>query len=332
VIRVLVVDDSPVVRRVLTDALHRHRDFEVVGGAEDPYAAREAVLRLRPDVLTLDLELPRMDGLRFLEKLMRHFPIPTVVVSSRVATHPETAARALALGAAGVVAKPAPNVAPGAPEFGEALAAAVRAAAARARRVLAIGASTGGPVALERVLSALPAHAPGTVVVQHMPGAFTASFAERLNAACTIEVREARDGDAVVPGLALIAPGGRHLVLQRAAADDAARGAHYTVRVKDGPPVHHQRPAVDVLFESVARHVGADAVGVLLTGMGADGAKGLLAMRAAGAHTVAQDEATSVVFGMPREAIRLGAACEVSALSDVPTAVLRALTRLPRAA
>jgi two-component system chemotaxis response regulator CheB len=165
-----------------------------------------------------------------------------------------------------------------------------------------------------------------------MPEAFTASFADRLNAACTIAVREARDGDAVVPGLALVAPGGRHLVLQRATAAEAARGAHYVVRVKDGPLVHHQRPAVDVLFESVARHAGADAVGVLLTGMGADGAKGLLAMRTAGAHTVAQDEATSVVFGMPREAIRLGAACEVSALPDVPAAVLRALTRLPRAA
>jgi two-component system chemotaxis response regulator CheB len=187
-------------------------------------------------------------------------------------------------------------------------------------RVLAIGASTGGTQAIEQVLTRLPAHAPGTVIVQHMPEHFTAAFARRLDALCAMEVREARDGDAVVPGVALVAPGGRHMVLQRS-------GARYVARVKDGPPVHHQRPAVDVLFQSVARHAGRNAVGVLLTGMGADGAKGLLAMREAGAHTVAQDEQSCVVFGMPREAIRLGAAAEVVGLPHVAPAILRALVR-----
>ena len=355
-IRVLVVDDSAVVRRVLSDELARHAGLAVVGTAADPYAAREQIARLRPDVVTLDVEMPRMDGLSFLARLRRHLPVPVVVVTSHGAEG-ETAAAALALGAAAVVGKPgadhAPNAAAAVRALGADLARAVRAAhaaqgpspagspgagvgdaavdgapdalgtspaacRASARAVLAVGASTGGTQAIERVLRALPADAPGAVIVQHMPAAFTAAFARRLDGLCAVRVREARDGDPVEPGVALVAPGGRHLVLR------PAGGPGYVARVRDGPPVHHQRPAVDVLFQSVARHAGREAVGVLLTGMGADGARGLLAMREAGAHTVAQDEATSVVFGMPREAARLGAAAEVAALDDVGAAVLRA--------
>jgi two-component system chemotaxis response regulator CheB len=343
VIRVLVVDDSALVRKILSDELSRHPDVEVVGTAIDPYVAREKIARLRPDVLTLDVEMPRMDGLSFLARLMRHFPLPVVVVSSLTPRDSERAVRALALGAVEVIAKPgSPFAAQG---IGDELARAVRTAsrarvAPRAERpapatappppadarldtahtVLAIGASTGGTQAIEQVLTQLPAGAPGAVIVQHMPEHFTAAFARRLDGLCAVEVREARDGDAVVPGVALIAPGGRHMVLQRS-------GARYVARIKDGPPVHHQRPAVDVLFQSVARHAGRNAVGVILSGMGADGAKGLLAMREAGAHTVAQDEQSSVVFGMPREAIRLGAAAEIVGLPQIAPAILRALVR-----
>jgi two-component system chemotaxis response regulator CheB len=345
--RVLVVDDSAFVRHVLSAELARHPDLEVVGTAPDPYVAREKIARLAPDVLTLDIEMPRMDGLSFLAKLMRHHPLPVVVVSSLTPAHSDTAVRALALGAIEVIAKPGSAMAVHGVTAD--LARAVRAAAsARVTRrvepagaapelpaaaplldtthkVLAIGASTGGTQAIERVLRGLPPDAPGTVIVQHMPEHFTAAFATRLDGVCAMRVREGRDGDVVVPGVALVAPGGRHMVLQRS-------GARYTVRVKDGPPVHHQRPAVDVLFQSVARHAGANAVGAILTGMGADGARGLLAMREAGAHTIAQDEATCVVYGMPREAARLGAAAEVAALGDVARALLRALASAGRGA
>jgi two-component system chemotaxis response regulator CheB len=340
VIRVLVVDDSALVRKLLSEELGRHADIEVVATAADPYVAREKIVRLRPDVVTLDVEMPRMDGLSFLAKLMRHLPTPVVVVSSLAPKDSEVAVRALALGAIEVIAKPGSAFA--VQGVTADLARAVRtAAAARVGRretpptagaavtpasalletthtVLAVGASTGGPQAIERVLRALPANAPGTVIAQHMPAHFTAAFAARLDGVCAMHVREAADGDAVVPGVALVAPGGRHLVLQRS-------GARYVTRVKDGPPVHHQRPAVDVLFQSVARHAGRNAIGVLLTGMGVDGARGLLAMREAGAHTIAQDEATAVVYGMPREAVRLGGATEVTPLDDVPAAVLQAL-------
>ena len=341
-IRVLVVDDSALVRRVLSEELGRERDIEVIGTATDPYAARDKIVRLQPDVVTLDVEMPRMDGLSFLAKLMTHYPIPVVVVSSLTPRDGENAVRALALGAVEVVAKPGSSLST--PDVGGELARAVRHAAgvhvaALARRednaraaappslaarlrtthqVLAIGASTGGTQAIERVLRGLPADAPGTMIVQHMPEHFTAAFAKRLNQLCAVEVREARDHDPVVPGVALIAPGGRHLVLQ-------ASGAHYVARVKDGPPVHHQRPAVDVLFQSVARGAGPNAVGVILTGMGADGARGLLAMRQAGARTIAQDEASCVVFGMPKEAIRAGAAERVLPLDAIADEVLALL-------
>jgi two-component system, chemotaxis family, protein-glutamate methylesterase/glutaminase len=342
-IRVLVVDDSAVVRKVLSEALSRFSDIEVVGTATDPFVARDKIVALAPDVLTLDVEMPRMDGLSFLEKLMRHKPMPVVVVSSITPRQSEAAVRALALGAVEVVSKP--GSAYSVPEVGDRLVHAIRAAAlarfdtpvrtsatapsiataesilARVQtthRVIAIGASTGGTKAIEEVLKELPPTTPGTLIVQHMPAGFTASFAKRLDQICPMEVREAKDGDAVLPGVALVAPGGFHMMLQRS-------GATLQVRVKDGPQVHHQRPAVDVLFDSVSRASGCNAIGVLLTGMGADGARGLLAMRDAGAHTIAQDERSCVVYGMPKEAAEMGAAVEVLPLHRVARGVLSAL-------
>ncbi len=346
-IRVLVVDDSALVRSVLSEELGRFPDIEVVGTATDPFVARDRILELHPDVLTLDVEMPRMDGLSFLERLMRHHPIPVVIVSSLTPEHSDAALRALDLGAIDVVSKP--GSAYSVPEVGRDLVRAIRAAAharlpkprahgglpaapaasssntgdalARLRttnRLLAIGASTGGTKAIETVLRALPASAPGTVIVQHMPAGFTRAFAQRLNGVCTIEVREAADGDLVTPGLALIAPGNQHMVVQR-------NGAQFVARLKDGPPVHHQRPAVDVLFQSVARAAGRNAVGVVLTGMGADGARGMRAMYDAGAWTIAQDEASCVVYGMPREAVALGGVHEVKPLDRVAHAAVAAL-------
>lgn len=340
--RVLIVDDSALVRRVLTEGLSKYPDIEVVGTASDPYIARERIVQLSPDVVTLDIEMPRMDGLSFLSKLMRHYPIPVIVVSSLTTEHSETALRALALGAIDVIAKPGSMSAT--TEVADELAKSIRVAAqARVQRpldlaegllkprrpiaqldisqqIIAIGASTGGTQAIETLLRQFPSDAPGTVIVQHLPELFTASFARRLNEQCSIHVREAKDGDVIVAGLALIAPGDKHLVLQQS-------GAHWVARVKDGPRIHHQRPAVDVLFQSVARAAGHRAVGVLLTGMGADGARGLLAMREAGAHTIAQDEASCVVFGMPREAIRLDAAVEVLPLDRIAKQLLFAASR-----
>lgn len=341
VVRVLIVDDSALVRRILSDALSKHDDIEVVGTATDPYVARERIAQLRPDVITLDIEMPRMDGLSFLSKLMRHFPLPVVVVSSLTPQNSETALRALALGAVEVIAKPGSSLAAG--DVAEELVRAVR-AASQARvvkrvdtadtppvpgrsaiaslnttnKIIALGASTGGTQALEQVLRRFPVDAPGTVIVQHMPEHFTLSFAKRLDQVCAMRVQEAKDGDYVVPGLALVAPGGKHLVLQ-------ASGARWAVRVKDGPKVHHQRPAVDVLFQSVARSAGRNAVGALLTGMGADGAKGMLAMREAGAYTVAQNEETCVVYGMPREAVKIDAAVDVLPLDRIADALLNAI-------
>jgi two-component system, chemotaxis family, protein-glutamate methylesterase/glutaminase len=336
VIRVLVVDDSAVVRKLLSRELSEYPDVQVVGTAVDPYAARERIARLQPDVITLDIEMPRLDGLSFLEALMKHHPIPVVVVSSVTPEKSEQALRALALGAVDVISKPGSAFT--IPETSGRLIQAIR-AAARARpqrlvedhaprrargvlttthKVIAIGASTGGTQAIERVLREFPADAPGTVICQHMPPLFTAAFAQRLNDGCAVEVREARDGDVLVPGLCLVAPGDLHMLLQRS-------GARYSIRVKNGPPVHHQRPSVDVLFDSVARAAGANAVAALLTGMGADGAAGLLSLRTAGARTLAQDEASCVVFGMPREAIRLQAAEQVVPLDRVASTLFKFL-------
>jgi two-component system, chemotaxis family, protein-glutamate methylesterase/glutaminase len=343
VIRVLVVDDSAVVRKVLTGEISKYPDFEVVGSAVDPYDARDKIVRLRPDVITLDLEMPRMDGISFLGKLMKHYPLPVVVVSSQAPHGSRTAMTALELGAVEIVPKPGTQYS--VPDVGRHLVHALRAAAAArivprqaepppiaratkaepahsqglvhtTHKIVAVGASTGGTQAIETVLRSLPADIPGTVIVQHMPEKFTAAFAERLDGVCAMSIREAVDGDRVVPGLALIAPGNKHMILQRS-------GATYHVRVKDGPRVHHQRPSVDVLFQSVAQHAGQNAIGVLLTGMGADGAKGLLAMRQNGARTIAQDEDSCVVFGMPREAINIGAAELVLPLTQVADTLIQ---------
>lgn len=342
-IRVLVVDDSAVMRALLRAELARADDIEVVGEAADPYEARREILRLSPDVVTLDLDMPRMDGLSFLARLMRHHPLPVVVVSSLTPSNSDAALRALSLGAVEVIAKPDP--ASPAHVLRGTLVRAIR-VAARAKvtahnnheptrntrpqsdavaptvrnvpSVIAIGASTGGPTAIEHVLRAMPAHAPPIVVVQHMPEGFTSAFAGRLNERCALRVKEARDGDLLQPGDAVIAPSGRHMLV-------LGQERELRIAVRAGPPVQHHRPAIDVLFHSVAQAVGPTAVGVLLTGMGADGAGGMRALRAAGAHTIAQDEETSVVFSMPAEAIRSGGACEVLPLHCIAAAVLQPL-------
>lgn len=344
-IKVLIVDDSAIVRKVLTEELSKFEDIQVVGSAMDPYVARDKILELHPDVLTLDLEMPRMDGLSFLAKLMKHYPMPVIVVSSLAPHNSEVALKALELGAVDVIAKPGTQFS--VPDVSRTLVRAIRGASmakiqqrsseeveARAtpgkkpsasvhqfrttNKILAIGASTGGTTALETVLRGLPADIPGTVIVQHMPEVFTKTFSDRLNNVCSMRVQEAKDGDPVSPGLALVAPGGKHMVLQQS-------GALNIVRLKDGPMVHYQRPAVDVLFQSVARHVGRNAVGVILTGMGADGAKGLLDMKENGAFTLAQDEKSCVVFGMPKEAIKMGAVDRIASLTDMADAILEAL-------
>ncbi len=344
-IKVLVVDDSALVRKLLTEELSRYDDITVVGTAADPYAAREKIVALKPDVITLDVEMPRMDGLSFLAKLMKHYPVPVIIVSSLTPANSDAAIRALSLGAVDVIGKP--GSATSVPDISRQLVQSIR-AASRARlqrrvdpagsgpiparqapalsglsmthKIIALGASTGGTQALEAVLKRLPAAMPGIVICQHMPERFTTSFAQRLNGCCALDVREAKDGDAVVPGVALVAPGNFHMML-------TLSGAQYQVRVKDGPRVHHQRPAVDILFSTVAKHAGRNAIGAIFTGMGADGAKGLLQMREAGAHTIAQDEASCVVFGMPREAIKLGAAVDVLPLHEIADALQAAVAQ-----
>ena len=341
-IRVLIVDDSAVVRKVLSDELSKYRDIEVVGTAIDPYVARDKIVKLHPDVITLDVEMPRMDGLSFLAKLMKHYPTPVVIVSSLTPEGSASAVRALQLGAVEVISKPGSRYS--VPDVGRQLVRAIRIAAgarpaphfgpepgsakittppllpsAINNRMIAIGASTGGTQAIEKVLTGLPANCPGVAIVQHMPEHFTATFAERLNEVCEMQVREARDSDQIRQGLALVAPGNRHLIVQKDAGE-------YIVRVKDGAMVHHQRPSVDVLFYSVASNIGSNAIGVLLTGMGADGAKGLLAIRENGGTTIVQDEETCVVFGMPKEAIKLQAAMEVAPLQKISHAILSRLT------
>jgi two-component system chemotaxis response regulator CheB len=340
--RVLIVDDSAIVRKILAEALAGEVDLEVVGTAPDPYVARDKILTLQPDVLTLDIEMPRMDGLTFLKKLMQFHPLPTVVISSLAQPSCRAALEALEFGAVEVLAKPGGPYSVG--ELRHTLAEKIRAAAASRPRpatvaaspvapaaaptpapadrsflppetVIAIGASTGGTEAIASVLLRLPANTPGILVTQHIPPGFSRAFAERLNANCRMDVKEAEDGDALRDGLALVAPGDFHMVLRRAAG-------RFIVNVRKGPRVCYQRPSVDVLFQSVSETAAARAIGVLLTGMGSDGAQGLLRMRQAGAHTIAQDEASCVVFGMPREAIALGAAAQVLPLSAVAAAIL----------
>jgi two-component system chemotaxis response regulator CheB len=347
--RVLIVDDSALMRQLLTRIINSDPMLEVVGTAGDPYDAREQIKALNPDVLTLDIEMPKMDGLTFLEKLMRGHPMPVVMISSLTDRGAETTLRALSLGAVDYVSKPKLDVSTGTIEQTEEIISKIKTAAkikvrmpinaqpatwfspegkltetpairfSATHKVVAIGASTGGTEALKDLLTALPADFPGIVMVQHMPEAFTRPFAARLNSLCRINVQEARDGDRILSGHALLAPGGHQMEVVR-------RGMEYSVRVYRGERVNRHLPSVDVLFSSCARQLGKNVLGVLLTGMGADGAKGMMEMKEVSAHTIAQDEATCVVFGMPREAILLGAVEQVLPLGRIPAALLQKLS------
>jgi two-component system chemotaxis response regulator CheB len=341
-IRVLVVDDSAIVRKILTESLAAEPDLEVVGSAPDPYVARDKILALEPDVLTLDIEMPRMDGLTFLKKLMHYRPLPVIVISSIGRASCQTAIEAMRLGAVEVLAKPSGPYSVG--ELRTVLAMKIRAAAAsRIRKadvpetvpsaepqplspsafhsssIIAVGASTGGTEAIETILTQLPEQVPGIVVTQHIPAGFSRAFADRLDQLCRIEVREAADGDYLIPGRALVAPGDYHMLLRKTSAG-------YRVAIRSGPRVCYQRPSVDVLFASVAEAAGARAVGVILTGMGSDGAEGMLKMKNAGAYNIAQDEASCTVFGMPNEAIRAGAIDQILPLNRIASGLLAALT------
>lgn len=323
-IRVLIVDDSPTVRRILSDTLAGDRGFSVVGCAPDPFVARDMILELKPDVVTLDIEMPRMDGLTFLRKIMRYNPLPVVIISSLGQAGCRTALSALEYGAVEVLAKPSGSSSVG--DLVHVLPAKLRAAVIAKRRpvdlppavaqlhsgvfadrIIAIGASTGGTEAIARVLKQFPSNAPPVVVAQHLPPKFSAAFAERLNELCQIEVKEAAEGDELRPGRALIAPGDFHLVLKNRRA----------VSLSGGPKVCYQRPSVDVMFASVAEKWGNACAAALLTGMGTDGAEGMKRLRDGGAFTVAQDEASCVVFGMPGEAIRIGAARSIAHLDRI---------------
>ena len=346
-IKVLVVDDSAVVRQVVTGLLNADPGIEVIGAVADPLLAMTRMKVQWPDVIVLDIEMPRMDGITFLKKIMSERPTPVVICSTLTEKGAQTSMAALAAGAVAIITKPKLGLKQFLNDASDDLITAVKAAAqanvkrlvAREKlsadailaapegpgamvrtteRVVAIGTSTGGTQALEQVLTSLPRVAPGIVIVQHMPEKFTAEFAARLNGLCQIEVREARTNDRVVQGLALIAPGGKHMLLRR-------NGAQYFVDVINGPTVNRHRPSVDVLFRSVAKCAGANALGVIMTGMGDDGAAGLLEMRIAGAQTVAQDEASCVVYGMPKEAVKRGAVAKTVPLSAVSREILQQL-------
>ena len=352
-IKVMIVDDSAVVRSVISEILQRQPDIRVIGTAPDPVFALQKMNTQWPDVLILDVEMPRMDGITFLRQVMRQRPTPTVICSSLTTQGAETTLQALKAGAVSIVTKPTVGLSDFLRNQDDDLVAAVRGAAqanvkrlhsvasdgdsgaltqkltadaildapsntprlARTTdRVIAIGTSTGGTQALEYLLPRLPASTPGLVIVQHMPAQFTKSFADRLNSLCRIEVKEARSGDRVITGRALIAPGGLHMLLKR-------NGAQYMVDILDGPPVSRHKPSVDVLFRSVAKAAGANALGVIMTGMGDDGARGMKEMLEAGAETLAQDEQSCIVFGMPKEAIRHGGVRQVAHLRDLPALI-----------
>jgi two-component system chemotaxis response regulator CheB len=357
-IKVLCVDDSALIRSLMTEIINSQPDMTVVATAPDPLVARDLIKQHNPDVLTLDVEMPRMDGLDFLEKLMRLRPMPVVMVSSLTERGSEITLRALELGAVDFVTKPKVGIRDGMLDYSEKLADKIRAAArARVRqaapvqhaaaaaghagaaahaaspaplfnnplvsteKLIIVGASTGGTEAIREVLVPLPPDAPAVLIAQHMPPGFTKSFAQRLNGLCRITVKEAEHGERVLPGHAYIAPGHAHLLLARS-------GANYIAHLSDDPPVNRHRPSVDVLFRSAAQHAGKNAVGVILTGMGRDGAAGLLDMRKAGAYTLAQDEASCIVFGMPREAIAMGAADEIASLSEMSRRVMARLSAM----
>ncbi len=340
-IRAVVVDDSALVRSLLTEIINRQPDMECVGAASDPYVAREMIRNLNPDVITLDVEMPRMDGIDFLSKLMRLRPMPVLMVSTLTERGADVTLRALELGAVDFVAKPKIGVSDGLQQLAQEITEKIRVAAkAHVRKlsqpapspaspgearpaapissigrlstekIIFIGASTGGTEATRELLVNLPADSPAVMITQHMPAGFTKSYATRLNGLCKIAVKEAQDGERVLPGHAYIAPGGHHLSVERS-------GANYIARVQDGEPVNRHKPSVEVLFKSAARVVGPNALGIMLTGMGADGARAMKEMRDAGSYNYVQDEASCVVFGMPREAIQAGAAHEVLPLTQI---------------
>ncbi|MGR3176356.1 MAG: protein-glutamate methylesterase/protein-glutamine glutaminase [Candidatus Scalindua sp.] len=358
-IKVLIVDDSAVVRKILSSALSKYPDIEIVGTAPDPFIARNKIIQFKPDVLTLDVEMPRMDGITFLRKLMTHYPIPTIMVSSLTQEGCDATLKALEVGAIDFVAKPTSRLGSDVGDVIDELHTKIKhASRANIRalhnpagnsnnnnksgrtvqpktgipdngqesrqnytvfkgthKIILIGASTGGTEALKEVLIRMPPNSPAIAIVQHMPEMFTKAFADRLDSLCAISVKEGKHGDRLIPGQAIIAPGNYHMGIKKC-------GAMYKVEMEQGPPIHHQRPAVDVLFDSAAKYVGPNAIGVLMTGMGDDGATGLLKMKKSGAGTIAQDEDSCVVFGMPKEAIKLGAADKIVSLHNIPNNII----------
>ncbi len=339
-IKVLIVDDSAIVRKIFTSELSREDGISVIGTAPDPYVARDKIVKLKPDVVTLDIEMPRMDGLTFLKKIMRYAPLPVIIVSSLSTKGSKIALEALSYGALEVISKPTTAYSVG--DLSIQLADKIRAVSKirvspisikpqdeiikkatlkssalteTTNKIIAIGASTGGTEALTEVLIRMPRNSPGIVIVQHMPAKFTTSFAERLDSLCEMKVKEAKDGDTVRNGEVLLAPGNFHMLLKRS-------GSRYFVKVKEGPMVHHQRPAADVLFKSVAKYAGSNALGIILTGMGADGAAGLLQMKNAGSKNIAQDEKSCIVFGMPKEAIKIGAIDKIITIKKITQTAL----------
>ncbi|MBT6563938.1 MAG: chemotaxis response regulator protein-glutamate methylesterase [Candidatus Scalindua sp.] len=363
-IKVLIVDDSAVVRKVLSSTLSKYRDIEIVGTAPDPFVARNKIIELKPDVLTLDVEMPRMDGLTFLKKLMTHYPIPTIMVSSLTQDGCDATLKALEIGAIDFVAKPTGSLSSDVKDVIDELHTKIKNASKAklkagrnqlrnsnnngsaqtvhsrinssgtnngdghnytlfkgTHKFIFIGASTGGTEALKDVLIQMPPDSPAIAIVQHMPEMFTREFAKRLDSLCSIKVKEGKNGDSLIPGQAIIAPGNYHMSIKK-------NGAMYNIETNQGAPVHHQRPAVDILFDSAAKYVGQNAIGVIMTGMGSDGASGLLKMKESGAKTIAQDEESCVVFGMPKEAIKLDAVDKIVPLSNIPGSIFKLLESL----